>query len=61
MGEDGTELVSILDNVEKHGSKKYIAEDFNTLARETPKALEYGRAVKGGAGQLDLRDRARIC
>ena len=31
MGEDGTELVNIFNDVEKYGTNKYITEDLKRL------------------------------
>ena len=46
MGEDGTELVNIFNDIEELGTKRYIAEGVNRLAREVRKAQEYDRAIK---------------
>ena len=46
MGDDGIELVNVLNDVEKYGNKKYTNEDLNEFAKKVLKAIEYDRAIE---------------
>ena len=46
MGEDGVELLEILDEVEKMCNTRFTKERLSKLVQDFPKALEHDRAVK---------------
>ena len=46
MGQEGEEVVVILNEVEKRGSNKYTRGDLARFAKDVPKAIEYDRSIK---------------
>ena len=46
MGQEGEEVVVILDAVERRDNRKYTTSDSAKLTLKVPKAIEYDRSIK---------------